>query len=312
MAASLDPAGVAVFFAVISAIVALSLGRPEQWGLRHLSWGACACASCAAAIMLSSSPWWWGGILWGLHQMYLGWSFISRRRRTTHDRAEYLQASVSVLTYIALADGEITPREAQIIRGTYVRAGFSSEDLRNVEQILRECERRFFTDGSDPNRLFRLLRDACAVVLRHSNDHTRLSFFRTAVLIAGSDGFINAGEDRAIQAAANWLLIASEEVDQMWRSVLEHGPGPFDEEDRKQAREEPVVPPDLATYYASILGIAVTASPQEVKRAYREKAKQYHPDVAVHRGAAFANEAEERFKELSMAYEFFGGARVAT
>lgn len=317
-----DPASVAVVFAVILGITALACERPEQWGLRRLAMGACAGMSAIAAILLSPSLWWWGGLLWGLHQMYLGWSFVSRRRRSTHERVEYLQASVSVLAYIALADGEIKPRESTIIREAYARGGFSAEDLREVGRIVGECERRFFADGSDPDRLFKLLQSACAVVLQHSNERTRITFFRTAVLISASDGFVSSGEDRALKAAEGWLGISDTDAERAWRGVGDHEPDDGEagasaqesaqDDSEEEAYEEPVVPPDLATYYASILGISVTASPQEVKRAYREKAKHYHPDVVAHKGPIFAREAEERFKEVSRAYGFFRGTTVAT
>ncbi len=49
-------------------------------------------------------------------------------------------------------------------------------------------------------------------------------------------------------------------------------------------------------YYAS-LGVERDATAEEVKKAYRKLARQYHPDVAKEEGA------EERFKEISEAYQ---------
>ncbi len=49
-------------------------------------------------------------------------------------------------------------------------------------------------------------------------------------------------------------------------------------------------------YYAS-LGVERDASAEEIKKAYRKLARQYHPDVAKEEGA------EERFKEISEAYQ---------
>jgi curved DNA-binding protein len=49
-------------------------------------------------------------------------------------------------------------------------------------------------------------------------------------------------------------------------------------------------------YYAT-LGVARDASQDEIKRAYRRLAREYHPDINKSAGA------EERFKEISEAYE---------
>jgi hypothetical protein len=51
--------------------------------------------------------------------------------------------------------------------------------------------------------------------------------------------------------------------------------------------------------YAEILGVSSNASEQELKRAYREKAKLYHPDVSKFK------DAQEKFVLLTEAYEFF-------
>jgi molecular chaperone DnaJ len=51
--------------------------------------------------------------------------------------------------------------------------------------------------------------------------------------------------------------------------------------------------------YYEVLGVSKTASPDEVKQAYRRLARQHHPDVAKENPKA----AEEKFKEISEAYE---------
>ena len=51
--------------------------------------------------------------------------------------------------------------------------------------------------------------------------------------------------------------------------------------------------------YYETLGLAKTATPDEIKQAYRRLARQYHPDVAKENPKV----AEEKFKEISEAYE---------
>ena len=49
--------------------------------------------------------------------------------------------------------------------------------------------------------------------------------------------------------------------------------------------------------YYKILGVAREASPDEIRKAYRKLAKQYHPDINKQPGA------EEKYKEINEAYE---------
>ena len=52
--------------------------------------------------------------------------------------------------------------------------------------------------------------------------------------------------------------------------------------------------------YYDILGVSKTASEDEIKKAFRKKAKEYHPDVNKDPGAA------EKFKEIGEAYSVVG------
>lgn len=51
--------------------------------------------------------------------------------------------------------------------------------------------------------------------------------------------------------------------------------------------------------YYEILGVSKTASDEEIKKAYRQLAKKYHPDANIGDDKA---QAEEKFKEISEAY----------
>src|SRR5271170_2352869 len=53
--------------------------------------------------------------------------------------------------------------------------------------------------------------------------------------------------------------------------------------------------------YYQTLGVARTASSEEIKAAFRKLARKYHPDVAEDK-----KEGELKFKEINEAYEVLG------
>jgi molecular chaperone DnaJ len=57
----------------------------------------------------------------------------------------------------------------------------------------------------------------------------------------------------------------------------------------------------MTDYYA-VLGVARTASVEEIRSAYRKLAREYHPDVAKDQGSS------ERFKQVTEAYEVLSDA----
>jgi DnaJ like chaperone protein len=52
-----------------------------------------------------------------------------------------------------------------------------------------------------------------------------------------------------------------------------------------------------------VLGVNKSASPDEIKTAYKRLATKYHPDKVAHLGEEFRALAEQRFKEIQKAYQ---------
>lgn len=59
----------------------------------------------------------------------------------------------------------------------------------------------------------------------------------------------------------------------------------------------------MAKDYYSTLGVSKNASQDEIKRAYKELAKKYHPDLNKAKGS------EEKFKEINEAYSVLGNEK---
>ena len=62
------------------------------------------------------------------------------------------------------------------------------------------------------------------------------------------------------------------------------------------------MPVEFKDYYAT-LGVARDATTEDIKKAFRKLARQYHPDVAKDK-----KRAEEKFKELNEANEVLSDA----
>lgn len=70
---------------------------------------------------------------------------------------------------------------------------------------------------------------------------------------------------------------------------------------RNQNRRQQAASSDENYYH--ILGLEPGASADEIKKAYRNLSMQYHPDKAAHLGEEFRADAEEKMKEINMAYQ---------
>ena len=61
----------------------------------------------------------------------------------------------------------------------------------------------------------------------------------------------------------------------------------------------------LDAQYYGVLGLEPGAEFAEIKKAYRKLSMQYHPDKVGHLGDEFKAVAEEKMKEINVAYDYF-------
>ena len=55
--------------------------------------------------------------------------------------------------------------------------------------------------------------------------------------------------------------------------------------------------------FYEVLGVSKSSSSDEIKKAYREMAKKYHPDKLQHMDEAYQKGAQEKFTKVQEAYE---------
>lgn len=88
-----------------------------------------------------------------------------------------------------------------------------------------------------------------------------------------------------------------------YESYYEGRGDPSGEQQAKASQEQKAKGVHIPKDPYAVLGIATNASPEEIKKAYRELANKYHPDKVNHLGEEFRELAERHFKEIQDAYQ---------
>lgn len=180
------------------------------------------------------------------------------------------EVSLLLLSSVVIkADGNVNERELLFVREHFKRM-YGEERASNAFKLFKVFIKN--NQISTPQ--------ICAQIRQNLTHASRLQLIHFLFGIANADGTVHEVEVNAIKTIAGYLYV-----------------NPHDFESIK------------AMFYNSsdsayrILEIEKTASNDEVKLAYRKMAKKYHPDKLQHLGAEHIKGAEEKFKQVSIAYE---------
>lgn len=180
------------------------------------------------------------------------------------------EVSLLLLSSVVIkADGNVNERELLFVREHFKRM-YGEERANNAFKLFKVFMKN--NQISTPQ--------ICAQIRQNLTHASRLQLIHFLFGIANADGAVHEVEVNAIKTIAGYLYV-----------------NPHDFESIK------------AMFYNSsdsayrILEIDKTASNDDIKLAYRKMAKKYHPDKLQHLGAEHIKGAEEKFKQVSMAYE---------
>ena len=180
------------------------------------------------------------------------------------------EVSLLLLSSIVIkADGKIDERELSYVRDHFKRM-YGEERAKNAYKLFNIFIKN--NEISTPQ--------ICTQIRQNLTHASRLQLVHFLFGIANADGAVHEAEVNTIKTIAGYLYV-----------------NPYDFESIK------------AMFYNSsdssyrILEIEKTAANDEIKLAYRKMAKKYHPDKLQHLGDEHVKGAEEKFKQVSKAYE---------
>jgi len=209
----------------------------------------------------------------------------SRGRQATFTNQEQMQAvffasTFAMLGKMAKADGSVSQAEILVIDR------FMRNQLRLDKQARMFAVNIFNRAKDDPSPFSQYASEFARHF--HHDTNMRMILFEMLFQVAAADGSIHALEKRLLEEAVRYLNIPHHLFEEL------------------QARLAPSADPAY-----SVLGLTPEATDAELKKAYRAKVMEYHPDKIVSKGLPeeFLKFAEEKFKEVNQAYETIKKAR---
>lgn len=193
-------------------------------------------------------------------------------------RQRFTEILVRIIVHMIRADNVIDPREIEsVLRFFANRLGYSRPQLIWIQDLMQ-----FALRNPEP------VEQVAAVFKSQFNYESRLILIELLYNIALADNQLVQSEVELMNRIVQLLEIDS--VDHLRiRAWFVNEPG----------RETP----SDSNYYYTVLGVTPGATPEEIKKAYREATKKYHPDKVFTLGEEYKKLAEEKMREINKAYE---------
>lgn len=189
----------------------------------------------------------------------------------SHERSEFVELLVRLLCLVAQADGKVDPRELITIENLFrVHFKYSPLQLAWVKDLIQHALKNPAS-----------LDDICVEINQKFDYQSKLLLLQVVYQIVLADQVVDRSEDDVISKIVRDLHISEQDA----RSVRGH-----------------FIKEDSIEKYFMVLGLTPNASLEEVKKAYRDLCKKYHPDRLQHLGSEFKAASEDKIKEINEAY----------
>lgn len=210
---------------------------------------------------------------------------IDQQQQQEGQRNSFLFSLLVLSAYIIKADGRIMHSEMETVR-RFLRRNFGEVAVSQGEQILYKLFEQQKQMGDAQYKS--IISASCHQMHMYLSDEQRLQLLCFLVEISKADGIVAPEEVEALRFVTTSLGLSLTDLDSMLNL--------------SQGRD------NLEAAY-KVLGVAPTATDDEVKKAYRSMALKHHPDRVATLGEDIRKAAEKKFQEINDAKEKIFKAR---
>lgn len=176
---------------------------------------------------------------------------------------------LSLCSIVIKADGTVNQNELQYVRNYFI-ATYGKDKANAIFRTFNEVVK---------DRLVSAPR-ICTFLNQRTRYEVRLQLLHFLFGIANADGSISDAELQKIREIAGFLRVYPRDFESIMAMFVKSTNNAY-----------------------KILEIPPESSDSEVKSAYRKMVKKYHPDKVITDDTAIKKGAEEKFKQVQMAYE---------
>ncbi len=187
------------------------------------------------------------------------------------ERGLFVTCLVVIMTKVGMLDGPLTANERRLIHRFFIKnLDYEKPDLGYIDQVIAETQRL------NPD-----LKPFAEQYRKASGNNYNLLVLALSYQMALIEHSLTDETQNVINELAGLLQVSYPEHDRIRKKYsLDALKNPY-----------------------RILGVEYSASAEDIKKAYRQKAAEFHPDRVAHLGREEGEDAHLKFLEIRAAYE---------